>query len=184
MPVDSFAVIVNDDQSQLAVLAGLARKACLEPQFFTDAESARASMMSLVREKETLPAIVVTDLNMPGIDGWHFCRLLRSREYFPLNNIPIVIVSAIFSGDEPASIADALGVEGFLPILSEPAGGDVLSGVLPDGNTPGCSVDPQKTSSRAGCASRLERRDAGKYVVDRCHKVAVGPSRFSRFFEN
>ncbi len=119
MHVDSFAVIVNDEQTQLVVLAGLARKAGLEPQSFTDAESALASMMSLVREKETLPAIVVTDLNMPGIDGWHFCRLLRSREYLPLNNIPIAIVSATFSGNEPAHIAAAFGVEAFLPMPVE-----------------------------------------------------------------
>ncbi len=115
MAVDSFAVIVNDDQTQLAVLAGLARKAGLEPRSFTDAESALTSMMSLAKEEKTLPAMVVTDLSMPGIDGWHFCRL-RSREYFPLNNIPIVVVSATFAGDEPARIAAALGVEGFLPM--------------------------------------------------------------------
>lgn len=116
MHVDSFAVIVNDDPTQLAVLAGLAGKAGLEAQSFTDAESALTSMMSLAQEKETLPAIVVTDLAMPGIDGWHFCRLLRSPSYLPLNPVPIIVVSATFSGEEPARIAAALGVEGFLPM--------------------------------------------------------------------
>jgi DNA-binding response OmpR family regulator len=27
--------------------------------------------------------LIVTDLHMPGIDGWRFCRLLRSPEFAP-----------------------------------------------------------------------------------------------------
>ena len=80
-----FAVVVNDDVTQLNMLSGLVRKAGLEPRAFTGAEAALADMSACAgtadRNPGTLPALLVTDLYMPGIDGWRFCRLLRSPEY-------------------------------------------------------------------------------------------------------
>ena len=49
------------------------------------------------------PDIVITDLYMKGIDGWRFCRLLRSEEYKRFNRVPILVVSATFSGDEASA---------------------------------------------------------------------------------
>ena len=41
--------------------------------------------------------LIVTDLYMPKIDGWRFCRLLRSPSFTEYNSIPIVVVvSATF----------------------------------------------------------------------------------------
>ena len=115
----SFAVVVNDDSTQLNVLSGLVRKVGLEPRAFTNAETALAEMSawSQTADKDlgTLPALIVTDLYMPGIDGWRFCRLLRSPEYFVFNQIPILVVSATFSGDDADRIAADLGAEAFLP---------------------------------------------------------------------
>ena len=51
---------------------------------------------------------------MPGIDGWRFCRLLRSPEYEPFNRIPVLIVSATFSGDEASRITADLGANAFM----------------------------------------------------------------------
>jgi PAS domain S-box-containing protein len=114
-----FAVVVNDDPTQLKMLSLLVRKAGLEPRPFTDAEAALAEMSASVetadRDLGILPAIVVTDLYMPGIDGWRFCRLLRSPEYAAFNQIPILVVSSTFSGDEAARIAADLCAEAFLP---------------------------------------------------------------------
>jgi PAS domain S-box-containing protein len=117
-PAAPFAVVVNDDPTQLALLALLTQKAHLETLTFTSAENALMEMASLARKAKDnsalLPSLIITDLNMPDIDGWHFCRLLRSPEYAPLNRIPILVVSATFSGDEPNRIAAELGAEGFL----------------------------------------------------------------------
>ena len=114
-----FAVVVNDDPTQLNVLAGLVRKAGLEPRIFTGAEAALAALSaggnSADRAPEAPPALIVTDLYMPGLDGWRFCRLLRSPEYAACNQIPILVVSATFSGAEASRIATDLGVEAFLP---------------------------------------------------------------------
>jgi len=118
-PCSPFAVVVNDDPTQLDVLSGLVRKAGLEPRAFTAAEAALADMSACAgtadRDPGALPALVVTDLYMPGIDGWPFCRLLRSPEYAAFNQVPILVVSATFAGDEADRIAADLGAEAFLP---------------------------------------------------------------------
>jgi two-component system cell cycle sensor histidine kinase/response regulator CckA len=118
-PSHRFAVIVNDDPAQLTMLSVLVRKAGLEPLAFTAADDALADMTSRARSGDrnpgALPALIVTDLYMPGIDGWRFCRLLRSSEYAPLNQIPILVISSTYAGVEASRIATDLGVEAFLP---------------------------------------------------------------------
>ena len=110
-----FAVVVNDDPTQLAVLSGLLRKADLKPTAFTNVEEALNYLTGLARQTpDALPSLILTDLYMPYIDGWHFCRLLHSPELRPLNNIPIIVVSSTFTGDEPDQIAADLGAEGFI----------------------------------------------------------------------
>jgi PAS domain S-box-containing protein len=114
-----FAVLVNDDPAQLKVLSALVRKAGLEPRTFTGAEAALADMSARAAaadgDPDALPALVVTDLYMPGIDGWRFCRLLRSPEYAAFNQVPILLVSATYAGEEVDRIAADLGAEAFLP---------------------------------------------------------------------
>ena len=108
-----FAVVVNDDPTQLGILSGLVRKAGLEPRAFKDAETALADMSFC--SGTCLPALIITDVYMPGIDGWRFTRLLRSPDYVVLNQIPILVVSAIFAGEAPDRIAADLGAEAFFP---------------------------------------------------------------------
>jgi len=113
------AVVVNNDPAQLNLLSELLRKADVEPCAFTSVEAALAAMSAGARSTDkgpgALPALVVTDLYMPGIDGWRFCRLLRSPEYAALNQVPILVISATFAGDEASRIAADLGAEAFLP---------------------------------------------------------------------
>ncbi len=103
-------LLVNDDPVQLELLSGLAAKAGLQSVSFTGVEAALAAM-----NPDCPPALIVTDLYMPGIDGWRFCRLLRSPEYAFCNEIPILVVSATFAGAEPESIAADIGADVFLP---------------------------------------------------------------------
>ncbi len=103
-------VIVNDDRVQLRVLAGFVKKPTAHVEPFTSAEEALSAM-----DPKEPPDLIVTDLYMPGIDGWRFCRLLRSPEYAAFNPIPILVVSATFAGDEASRIAADLGANAFLP---------------------------------------------------------------------
>ncbi len=103
-------VVVDDDPTQLAILVGLLTKVGIQARAFERVETALDAM--------TLgepPDLIVTDLYMPGIDGWCFSRLLRSPEYVAFNDIPILIVSATFAGDHPERIAADVGADAFLP---------------------------------------------------------------------
>ncbi|RMG50641.1 MAG: hybrid sensor histidine kinase/response regulator, partial [Acidobacteria bacterium] len=64
--------------------------------------------------------LVITDLYMPGIDGWRFCRLLRSPEYAAFNTTPILVVSATYSGEDAERITADLGANAFLSIPYDP----------------------------------------------------------------
>ncbi len=108
-PETPVVVVVNDDAVQLRMLSGLLQKAGLAPRAFTGAEEALQVMA------DAPPALIVTDLYMPGLDGWRFCRLLRSPAYTGLNAVPILVVSATFTGDEPQRITVELGADAFMP---------------------------------------------------------------------
>jgi PAS domain S-box-containing protein len=103
-------VLVNDDPTQLTLLAGLLRKQGWETRAFAAAEAALGWM-----DPDRPPDLIVTDLYMPGIDGWRFCRLLRSPEFPGFNSVPILVVSATFSGDAADRIAADIGADAFLP---------------------------------------------------------------------
>ncbi len=106
----ALAFVVNDDQTQLTLLTGLLRKEGLDVQSFASATAALAAL-----EHSRVPDLIVTDLYMPGIDGWRFCRLLRSADYPACNQVPILVVSATYAGDEADRITADLGANGFLP---------------------------------------------------------------------
>jgi len=104
------AVVVNDDPTQLKVLSELLRKEGIDATAFESAEAALSKM-----KPAHPPDLIVTDLYMPDIDGWRFCRLLRSPEYKAFNAIPILVVSATLAGDEASRITADLGANAFLP---------------------------------------------------------------------
>ena len=104
------AVVVNDDATQCKALSGLLTREGIEVRTF---ESAGAALEAFA--KESPPDLIVTDLYMPGIDGWRFCRLLRSPEYAAFNRVPILVVSATFAGEEASRITANLGANAFLP---------------------------------------------------------------------
>ena len=105
----ALVIVVNDNPDQLALLCDALEKTGLDPRGFHDACEALAAIST-----ERPPALIITDLCMRGLDGWQFCRLLRSAEYSAFNQVPILVVSATFTGEEPKRIATALGVYAFL----------------------------------------------------------------------
>jgi len=102
-------VLVNDDPLQLRLLARHLSKAGFCAEVFQSVEAA----MKGIKEAPP-PDLVVTDLHMPGIDGWKFCRLLRSPEYAALNDVPILVVSATFTGKDAWEITREAGADAFL----------------------------------------------------------------------
>jgi len=104
--------IVNDDPVQLLLLRrAVERIESVKVETFDAADSA----LHTHKEYGRVPDLIVTDLHMPGIDGWRFCRILRSPEYPELNDVPILICSATFAGKYVRDLSRAMGAADFVP---------------------------------------------------------------------
>ena len=101
--------VVNDDEHQLKYIGLLLEEMNISPFLYLSPEHALQEMAD--RDPVNL---IITDIHMPRVDGWKFCRLLRSSEYKAYNHIPVLIISATFSGEEPESLARHVGANGFL----------------------------------------------------------------------
>lgn len=103
------AIVVNDDPVQLRLASTLLQKDGIQVFSCRSVDEALPTLNSYEKID-----IVVTDLHMPGIDGWRFCRLLRSPDYQTLNNVPILVTSATFSGADAEQVTADLGANAFL----------------------------------------------------------------------
>jgi PAS domain S-box-containing protein len=108
-------VVVNDDPTQLRLLTALLEPEGLEVRGYLDPEQALRDL-----EASAPPSLLVLDLHMPGIDGWRFCRLLRSPEYRDFNQVPILVVSHTFAGTDVEAVTAELGANAFLPVPFSP----------------------------------------------------------------
>lgn len=117
-PALSLTVVVNANPDQQAVLVDLLKTISEEVRAFDRAVDALAYM------QESPPALVVTDVEMNGMDGWALCRCMRSAEHQVLNEVPILVVSTTFAGCAPQKMAIGMGADAF---LSAPVGLEELS---------------------------------------------------------
>ena len=95
------ALLVNDEPSQIRLISAVLEKAGIRTRCCAGVEEALASLHS-----DSDVDLIVTDLHMPGIDGWRFCQLLRSPDFAQFNRLPILVVSATFSGSDADIVAD------------------------------------------------------------------------------
>src|SRR5499426_4176079 len=105
------ALVINDDPSQLHLMVGLLEKDGLRVVHCQSAEEA----LDILDERRTVD-VIITDLHMPGIDGWRLCQLLRSPQYAALNTVPVLVVSATFSGTDTEQVTTDLGANAFLAV--------------------------------------------------------------------
>ncbi|MCS6274257.1 MAG: response regulator [Opitutus sp.] len=108
-------ILVNDDPLQLDLLTGMLGQ---QPWQVVACRSANEALQAMSRHQ---PALVITDLYMPDIDGWAFCRMLRSAAYKRFNLTPILVLSGILASEEAAEIASELGATDFSPLPVEAA---------------------------------------------------------------
>ncbi len=105
------ALVINDDPSQLHLMVGLLEKDGLQVVHCQSAEEA----LDILDAGGTVD-VIITDLHMPGIDGWRLCQLLRSPQYAALNTVPVLVVSATFSGIDTEQVTTDLGANAFLAV--------------------------------------------------------------------
>jgi two-component system sensor histidine kinase ChiS len=79
-------ILVIEDNSDVALYIGSLLEKDYELCF------ARNGQEGFDKANELMPDLILTDLMMPGMDGYELCRKIRSSE--TLNHIPIIIITA------------------------------------------------------------------------------------------
>ena len=150
------ALVINDDPSQLHLMVGLLEKDGLQVVHCQSAEEA----LAILDERGTVD-VIITDLHMPGIDGWRLCQLLRSPQYAALNTVPVLVVSATFSGTDTEQVTTDLGANAFQCPMTRRPSGRAYAIFWPVGHPrqPGALSSWRTVSRRVpSCGVRLKRR--------------------------
>jgi CheY-like chemotaxis protein len=92
-------LIVDDEVSLRALLSHI-----FENRGYS-VRSAEDGLTALFEIREQRPDIILSDLNMPGMSGYEFLKLVRLR----LPEIPLIAMSSAFAGNAvpPGVVADA-----------------------------------------------------------------------------
>lgn len=136
--------VVDDDRSVRIVLSQALRDAGYQVHSFDSADTALSAL-----DTETLPELVITDVRMPGTDGFSFLEALKKRH----ETMPVIVMSAYtdisstasafrggaheflskpFDIDEAVSlVARALPEVSNEPSLKQNVGGNELLGSTP-----------------------------------------------------
>ena len=108
-------LVINDDPVQLHFLSTL-----LEQDRYRVTRCHSAEEAYEVLHNHVPIDLIVIDLHLPGMSGWRFCRLIHSLPSQELRTVPILVVSATYSGFDEKQIKSDLQVHGFLPLPVEP----------------------------------------------------------------
>ena len=84
--------IVDDMEINRIVLGELISQMECEPVLFESGEEALDEIRNRWRNGGIRPQLILTDISMPGMDGYEFCRIVKSDEN--TKNIPIIFISA------------------------------------------------------------------------------------------
>jgi signal transduction histidine kinase len=82
-----FILIVDDNPTNLSVLKQALKSAGLKVRLAADGESA------IEQVKQEPPALILLDVDMPGINGFETCRLLKADSF--TQSIPIIFMTAL-----------------------------------------------------------------------------------------
>ena len=104
-------LVVDDEPNLLRAVA-----ACLKAENY-EVSTARSGYEALVQLAETVPDLIVSDIRMPGMDGYKLARQLRASQRTAL--VPIVFLTA---KDETADRIEGFraGIDAYLTKPFEP----------------------------------------------------------------
>jgi two-component system, cell cycle response regulator DivK len=116
---DPLVLIVEDDRSMRAWY----RDVLTQSGFRTI--DAHNGFQALEKARELLPQAVLTDLAVPGMDGFEFCRALRSSP--ATRNIPILAVTGHAEYLDQPERFRRVGIEF---VLTKPSSPEVIADAL------------------------------------------------------
>ncbi|MBV6621518.1 MAG: hybrid sensor histidine kinase/response regulator [Rivularia sp. (in: Bacteria)] len=88
-----FILLVDDNPTNLAVLAQTLKNAGLSIRIETDGESAIEQLEDEIEQ----PELILLDVQMPGIDGFETCRRIKANPQ--IQEIPIIFMTALSDTD-------------------------------------------------------------------------------------
>jgi len=103
-------LMVDDDADDAQIF----EEALLEMDpavIFYRAWDGQEALDSLEQKKIEVPHLIFLDINMPGMNGWEFLKLIKKNAFF--KHIPVIVYSTA-SLQREADIAEDLGAFGFL----------------------------------------------------------------------
>ena len=109
-------LVVDDDKLSLEQLVGILKK------FFARVDSAENGLAALGKALEHPPDLILSDVQMPGMDGWQLLRIVRSRP--KLANVPVIFLTNLKGDAERlrAALAEyGLGDDGEDDELGDPS---------------------------------------------------------------
>jgi signal transduction histidine kinase/CheY-like chemotaxis protein/HPt (histidine-containing phosphotransfer) domain-containing protein len=111
------ALVVDDNAINRRMLNAFLSRWQMEAHLASSADEA-LSVLSVLREKEALPRLILSDVNMPGVDGWELARCIRQDESYDGLQI-IIMPSAGVRGD--ANRCKEFRIAGYLtkPVIME-----------------------------------------------------------------
>jgi PAS domain S-box-containing protein len=160
------ALVVNDEPSQLRLIGAVLEKAGIDSRTCEGVEQALSTL-----QQGGAVDLIVTDLHMPGIDGWQFCQLLRSPEFAAFNALPVLVVSATYSGSDAERLSLDLGADAFLSAPFAPSALQHYAKALLRGERPAPAPQALIVHGDAAEAARLSTAFAEQgYQVEVAHR--------------
>jgi len=154
-------LIVEDDPDMRSALCELLGD---EPCRILSASDGAAALRLMAHE---VPALVVTDLGMPGMSGWDFVDHVRARD--DLRGVPVLVFSAAVAGQRAS-------LPGTIATFAKPDDLDRLIAAVH------AILSPDREATRAAQRASARRRPAPSRGERRCEPDASNPIPIRRYF--
>jgi two-component system chemotaxis response regulator CheY len=122
MDLKSRVFIIDDDPIHQRIAQIMISKHNLFDEYFsyTEAQKALDFLQENKKNEETLPDVILLDLNMPVIDGWDFLETFETLIKEFKKNIRVFIVSSSVDEKDVLRSKSYVAVKGFIskPLVS------------------------------------------------------------------
>ena len=128
MDLKSRVFIIDDDPIHQRIAQIMISKHNLFDEYFsyTEAQKALDSLEENKKNEETLPDVILLDLNMPVIDGWDFLETFETLIKEFKKDIRVFIVSSSVDEKDVLRSKTYFAVKGF---ISKPLSPDIIRSI-------------------------------------------------------
>ncbi|MDP2413939.1 response regulator [Daejeonella sp.] len=129
MDLKSRVFIIDDDPIHQRIAQIMISKHNLFDEYFsyTDAQKALDFLEENKKNEETLPDVILLDLNMPVLDGWDFLETFETLIKEFKKNIRVFIVSSSVDEKDVLRSKSYVAVKGF---ISKPLSPDIIRSII------------------------------------------------------